>query len=74
MPTYYFDTKDGVPVRDKTGLIFASGKAAIEHSKQVAIAMRNERRAANKDLQVIVLDESGREIHREAVYPEGAGQ
>jgi hypothetical protein len=30
--------------------------------------------ATNKDLQVIVLDESGREIHREAVYPAGTSQ
>jgi hypothetical protein len=74
MPTYYFDTQDGVAVRDRTGLVFASGGAAIEHSKQVALAMRNERRATNMDLQVIVLDESGREIHREAVYPAAAGR
>jgi uncharacterized protein DUF6894 len=69
MPTYYFDTQDGVPVRDRAGLIFATTGAAIEHSKQAALAMRSERQTANKDLHIIVLDETGREVHREPVYP-----
>lgn len=71
MPTYYFDTQDGVPVRDRTGLIFATTGAAIEHSKQAALSMRSERQTANKDLHIIVLDETGREVHREPVYPAG---
>jgi hypothetical protein len=74
VPAYYFDTQDGVPVRDRTGLMFATTSAAIEHSKQAALALRSEGQAANKDLHIIVLDESGREVHREPVYPAGIGQ
>jgi len=71
MPTYYFDTQDGVPVRDRTGKILVSTSAAIELSKQMAAAMRNEPEPVNKDLNIIVLDESGKEVHREPVYPAG---
>jgi hypothetical protein len=71
MPTYYFDTQDGVPVRDRTGKILAGTGAAIEHSKQMASAMRSESAPLNRDLNIIVLDESGREVHREPVYPAG---
>ncbi|MGN8545048.1 DUF6894 family protein [Bradyrhizobium sp. 13971] len=42
MRTYYFDTKDGVPVRDRIGLEFASAAAAITHSKQMASKIRRE--------------------------------
>jgi uncharacterized protein DUF6894 len=69
MPIYYFDTQDGVPARDRTGLIFPTTGAAIEHSKQAALAMRTEGQSVNRDLHIIVLDESGREVHREPVYP-----
>ena len=68
MPTYYFDMQDGVPVRDRRGLTFASNGQAIEHSKLLARGLR-EKPAQNKDLHVVVLDESGKEIHREAVHP-----
>ncbi|WP_342711700.1 hypothetical protein AAFG13_08175 [Bradyrhizobium sp. B124] len=37
MRTYYFDTKDGVPVRDRIGLEFANVAAAITHSNVVVI-------------------------------------
>lgn len=73
MPTFYFDAQDGVPVRDRTGLIFPTGGAAIEHSKQIALTIRGERPSGNRDLHIVVLDESGREIHREAVYPVSMG-
>jgi hypothetical protein len=33
MRAYFFDMKDGVPVRDKSGLEFVSEGAAIAHSK-----------------------------------------
>jgi hypothetical protein len=72
MPTYYFDTQDGVPVRDRTGQILATTGVVIEHSKQLAPAMPNERQAANEDLHVMVLDESGRKVHREPIYRAGA--
>lgn len=70
MRTYYFDLKDGVPVRDRHGLNFASPGAAIAHSKDLAQRLRNERSIQDPQLTIRVLDESGTEVHREAVYPE----
>lgn len=69
MQTYYFDIQDGIPVRDRKGLELVSGAAAIEHSKRLATLIREKDPPGRKDLTVIVTDESGREIHREAVYP-----
>lgn len=69
MKTYYFDLQDGVAVRDQKGLELVSGGAAIEHSKRLAKLIRDKRQPDRKDLSIVVLDENGREIHREAVYP-----
>jgi hypothetical protein len=70
MRTYYFDIKDGVPIRDKRGLEFASVSAAIEHSKNLAGRLRNDPRPRDPALSVVVVDESGAQIHSESVYPE----
>jgi hypothetical protein len=67
--TYYFDIQDGIPVRDRKGIELQSGTAAIQHSKRLATLMREKNPPGRKDLNVVVIDESGREIHREAVYP-----
>ena len=71
MRTYYFDRKDGVPVRDNKGLGFSKPSAAIEHSKALAneIRIQTPAPAGHRDLYIAVLDETGREIHREPVYP-----
>jgi hypothetical protein len=68
--TCYFDIRDGVPARDVKGLKLANGRAAIEHSKRLATVIRDKPQSSRKDLHVVVIDESGREIHREPVYPE----
>lgn len=68
MPTYYFDIRDGVPVRDKSGLEFVSDGAAIVHSKSLAGRMRDEKPKGHPALQIVVIDESGREVHREPIY------
>jgi hypothetical protein len=70
MRTYYFDIRDGVPSRDKRGLDFATISAAIEHSKNLARKLRDDPRSKDPALTVVVIDESGTEIHRERVYPE----
>ncbi len=67
--TYYFDLRDGVPVRDRQGLEFSSPGAAIAHSKDLARTLRIERTIRDRRLTIAVLDESGAEIHREPVYP-----
>jgi hypothetical protein len=68
MPTYYFDIKDGVPVRDKAGLELVSDGAAIAHSKDLADKVRREKPKGHPELQIVVIEESGREVHREQIY------
>ncbi|WP_404562413.1 hypothetical protein [Bradyrhizobium elkanii] len=48
---------------------FASAAAAITHSKQMASKIRRENPSGDVDRHVVVIDESGKEIHREAIYP-----
>ncbi len=69
MATYYFDMKDGVPARDRSGLELVSDGAAIAHSKSLADRVRRERPKGHPDLRIVVIDESGREVHRERIYP-----
>ncbi|TGN89001.1 hypothetical protein EOW77_0009190 [Bradyrhizobium yuanmingense] len=69
MHLYYFDMKDGVPVRDRAGLELVSDGAAIAHSKRLADKVRTEMPVGNPDLRIVVIDENGREVHREQVYP-----
>jgi hypothetical protein len=72
MRTYYFDMKDGVPTRDRKGIEFPTAGAAIEHSKQLAQRLRNDSRIKDPMLVIVVVDESGGEIHREPVHPDAA--
>ena len=73
MRTYYFDRKNGLPVRDKYGLEFATRLEAINYSKGLAQQIRSKQKDGDSDLCVVVIDESGAEIHREQVYPEAHG-
>jgi len=70
--TFYFDTADGVPVRDRIGKQFRLNSEAIAYSKTLAARFRDQRRD-EPGLAVVVLDESGREVHREPVYPRSNG-
>lgn len=72
MRIYYFDMRDGVPTRDRTGIEFPSTAAAIAHSKELARRLRDEPRLKDPALEIVVIDESGAEIHREPVYPDAA--
>jgi hypothetical protein len=69
MRTYYFDMKDGIPTRDRTGLEFPTSAGAIEHSRDLARRIRHDPRITDRRLSIVVVDEAGTEIHREAVYP-----
>lgn len=73
MRTFYFDMKDGVPIRDRAGLEFPTAAAAIEHSKDLARRFSHEHPLEDRDLSIVVVDESGREVHREQVYPNVRG-
>jgi Domain of unknown function (DUF6894) len=70
MPTFYFDTKDGIPIRDRAGLELPAIANAIEHSKELARRLGSERPNKDRTLSIVVIDESGAEVHRERVYPD----
>ncbi len=67
MGIYYFDLRDGVPSRDRQGVEFATMSAAIEHSKLLARELRQDSRGKDVARSIVVIDESGTEIHRERV-------
>ncbi len=68
MRTYYFDLRDGNATRDKKGLQFQTISGAIEHSRELARRLRNDPRITNRTLSIIVIDQDGREVHREPVH------
>ena len=68
MRTYYFDMQDGVPIRDIAGLQFRTNTGAIEHSKELARRFGRDYRLEDPIHSIIVLDKSGKEIHREPVH------
>jgi hypothetical protein len=72
MRIYYFDMKDGIPTRDRKGIEFPSAAAAIAHSKELARRLRDEPRLKDPALAIVVIDESGTEVHREPVHPGAA--
>lgn len=69
MRRYYFDLKDGRPARDRSGVDFATSSEAIQYSRELAQRLRNDPRSSDPELQVLVINENGAEIHREAVFP-----
>jgi hypothetical protein len=73
MRTFYFDTKNGIPIRDRRGLEFPTTGDAIEHSKELARRLRRDPRIKDRALTIVVVDEFGVEIHRELVYPDISG-
>jgi hypothetical protein len=70
MRIFYFDMKDGIPVRDRRGLEFSTTVGAIEHSKDVARRLRHDPRIQDRALSIVVVDEMGAEIHQEPVHPQ----
>jgi hypothetical protein len=68
--TYFFDIKDGVTVRDRSGVSFRLDSEAIEHSKMLAREMRQRGRDREANLRVCVTNESGSQIHEELVGPD----
>ena len=69
---FYFDLRDGVPVRDRVGREFRFRSEAIEFAKEYATSLR----AAGKrrDLRVSVLSEDGSLVHEEPVHDQSAAQ
>jgi hypothetical protein len=69
MDTYFFDTKDGVAVRDRFGTNFQTDAEAITHSKSLAKQRRRDGSHIDADLRISVINASGAEIHCEMVNP-----
>jgi hypothetical protein len=70
--TFFFDMKDGVPLRDRVGIEFNTNLEAIEHSQMLARHFRDDSLTDDQDLEISVVNAIGREIHREFVHREPA--
>jgi hypothetical protein len=74
MQTFFFDMKDGVPLRDRIGVEFDTNVEAIEHSRVLAQHFRDESLRDDQDLEISVVNALGREIHREFVHREAGAK
>ena len=70
MRKFFFDMKDGVPMRDRVGLEFNTNAEAIKHCKEIAQGFRDKSLRDDQDLEILVVNDGGREIHREFVHRE----
>ena len=70
MQKFFFDMKDGVPMRDRVGMEFNTNDDAIKHCKAIALDFRNNSLRDDQDLEILVVNEIGREIYREFVHRE----
>jgi hypothetical protein len=68
MQTFFFDMKDGIPMRDRVGLEFKGNAEAIQHCKELAQHFRDESLRDDQELEISVVNALGREIHREFVH------
>jgi Domain of unknown function (DUF6894) len=73
MQTFFFDMKDGVPMRDRVGIEFNTNLEAIEHSQMLARHFRDGSLTDDQELEISVVNALGREIHREFVHRDHAG-
>jgi hypothetical protein len=70
MQTFFFDMKDGVPMRDRIGIEFNTNAEAILHCQELAQHWRDESLRDDKDLEISVVNSLGREIYKEFVHRE----
>jgi hypothetical protein len=68
MKKFFFDMKDGVPMRDRVGIDFKNNEEAIEHCKELARHFRDDSLRDDQDLEISVINALGREIHHEYVH------
>jgi hypothetical protein len=68
MQMYFFDMKDGVPLRDRVGIEFNTNADAIAHCEVLAQHFRDESLREDQDLEISVVNATGREIHRQFVH------
>jgi hypothetical protein len=65
--TFYFYVSDGVSTRARFEVPFGSDDEAIQHSQHLAGRLRLIRTRIEPGVVISVLNQSGREIHRELV-------
>lgn len=70
---YYFDLRDGAPVRDRHGQEFDTPSQAIDHAKSLAEAMRLRAADVRADLHIRVMSDDSQMIHEEFVYADCDG-
>jgi hypothetical protein len=70
MQKFFFDMKDGVPMRDRVGIDLNGNLEAIAHCKELAQHFRDDSLRDDKDLEITVVNALGREIYREIVHRE----
>jgi uncharacterized protein DUF6894 len=70
MQKFFFDMKDGVPMRDRIGVEFNTNAEAIGHCQEIAQDFRDNSLRDDQDLEILVVNKGGREIHREFVHRE----
>jgi hypothetical protein len=68
MQKFFFDMKDGVPHRDKVGIEFKTQSEAIDYCKEIVRHFRDESLRDDQDLEISVVNASGREVHRQFVH------
>ena len=68
MQKFFFDLKDGVPLRDRIGMEFNTNAEAIAHCGVIAQHFYDESLTDDQDLEISVVNASGREIRREFVH------
>jgi hypothetical protein len=68
MQKFFFDMKDGVPMRDRVGLEFKTNADAIAYCETLARHFFDESLTDDQDLEISVVNALGREIHREFVH------
>ena len=67
---FFLDVKAAVDTLNRFELRFAFDEEAIKHSKELAASLRRRHFNNHPGLTIAVLDQSGRTIHEEVVYPE----
>jgi hypothetical protein len=70
MQKFFFDMKDGVPMRDRIGMEFKTNAEAIAHCGVIAEHFYRNSLTDDQDLEISVVNALGREIHREFVHRE----
>lgn len=69
VPLYFFDIKDGHRLVDPRGRNLKNDAEAIAKAKVMAIGVSLDKPEVNPARSIVVIDDDGREIFRQPVYP-----